>query len=237
MQKRMDLFGGNLPDGLKHSFNYGFRLYFIGQVMAGQSQNKVEDSSVVDSDPVVNPKEAKQAVGLVEMVYHGIHNMDISPQVQVPHELLLALNPSQIFQLYAGAWLLKMDSGRWDRAVNKHNFWQVVSAARSVVSENRMNRSLLEKLDDLCRQTYRADEDGDMPARLRQLPPSVAEYFMQAFTRPFRSPDARAGYLQVKQLKMSLDQVVFGHFANRFAEGERQLSLASLPVEPSRRYK
>ncbi len=223
----MDLFGGGLPDGLKHRFNYGLQLYFIGQVMAGQSESKAEDGSVVNSDPIVNPKEAKQAAGLVEMAYYGIHNLDISQKVQVPHELLLALNPSQIFELYAGAWLLKMDDLRWDKAVNRHNFWQVVGAARAAVSKNLRNRALLAKLDDLCGQTYSADEDGNLPARLRQLPQYVADGFMQAFTSPFISPNSKTGYMPARQLKTSIDQVVFGHFANRFAEGERQLSLPS----------
>ena len=232
MQQLMDLFGKELPDWLKgaskHRHGYGLNVYYVGQIMAGQAGSKsdVEDDPSSNSDPNPNLKEAKQAFGLVAMVYHGIHNLDVSPQVQVPHEMLLALNPSQIFQLYAGTWLLKMDAAKWDNAVNKHNFWQVVSSARTEVSENPMSRHLLRRLDDLCGRTYLADEDGNMPARLRQLPQYVADQFMQAFTNPFRSPNEKAGYVPASKLKVTLDQTVFGHFAQKFAEGERQLSLA-----------
>ncbi len=222
----MNLFGTNLPAGIRHRADYGLQLYYIGQVMAGQARPK--SLPVDESDPAVNPEEAKRAVGLVEMVYHGIHNLDVNPQIQVPYEMLLAMNPSQIFELYAGTWLLKMDAERWGKAVNRHSFWQVVGAARKAVSENQRNSLLLAKLDDLCGKTYTAGEDGNLPARLQKLPQYVADGFMQAFTGQFRSPGEKSGYVPVSRMsakKITLDQAVFGHFAGKFAEGERQFSI------------
>ena len=232
MQKQFDLFGKAMPAWMenkdRHRDAYGLQITCIGQIMAGQAGRKsdVDYDLSNNSDPIINPEDAKAAIGLVAMVYHGINNLDLSPQVQVPHEMLLGMNPSQIFQLYAGTWLLKMDRRRWDGAVDKHKFfWQVASAARTVVSENPMNSYLLRRLDDLCGKTYIADDDGSMPARLRQLSQSVADQFMRVVTSPFRSPKT-AGYAPVSGLTVGLDQAVFGHFARKFAEGEAQLSLA-----------
>lgn len=227
MQQRMDLFGTALPKALRHDrANYGLQLYFIGQVMAGQAGR--QSLSGDGSNPAVNPEEAKQAVGLVEMVYHGIHNLDINPKIRVPHEMLLALNPSQVFELYAGTWLLKLDADKWKEAVNRRDFWQVVGAARKAISEDPLRRSVLSKLDELCGKIYLADEAGNLPSRLRQLPQSVATEFMDAFTTPFRSSGSSASYIQASKLKKGFDVVVFGHFAGKFAEGERQLSIAKV---------
>lgn len=223
----MDLFGAALPEVLKHRLNYGLQLYYVGQVTAGQVGHRSGQGN--DSDPPINPEEAKQALGLVEIVYHGIHNLDVSPEVQVPHEMLLAMNPSQIFGLYAGTWLLKLDGHKWREAVNRQNFWQVVGAARKRAAQTPLHSYLLSRLDELCGKTYTADEDGSLPARLQQLPQHVAVGFMQAFAAPFRSPDEKAGYAPVSKLRtgnVTLDQVVFGHFAGKFAEGDRQLSIA-----------
>ncbi len=221
----MDLFGTAIPEVVKHRFNYGLDLYHIGQILTGRARGNGH-AGKDDSELPVNPQEARQALGLVQMVYYGIHNLDISEKVNAPHELLLALNPSQIFELYAGAWLLKLDADKWGKAVKRQNFWQVVGAARRAVSESPLNRTVLSKLDELCGKTYIADEAGNLPARLRQLPQSVATEFMDAFTAPFRSPNGKQGYTPISKLKDGLDVVVFGHFAGKFAEGERQLSIA-----------
>lgn len=231
MQQQMNLFGAALPDVLVHRNNYGFQLYCIGQIMAGQVKQK-EHTAQGDSEFPASPGLAKQAVGLVEMLYHGMHNLDIRPGIQVPHEILLSMNPSQIVEVYGGSWLLKMHANRWREASNRHDLWQVVAAARKQINENPLNGYLLRKLDELCGKTYLAEEAGNLPSRLRQLPPSVATQFMQAFTEPFRSPGSTAGYTPVRRLKKGLDVIVFGHFALRFAEGERQLSLHSSTSSP-----
>ncbi|MEK6837104.1 MAG: hypothetical protein AABX69_00505 [Nanoarchaeota archaeon] len=230
MQQRMDLFGKDLPKVVQHRYNYGLQLYYMGQIMAGQTRYSEADAED-GLDLEVNLEEARVAVGLGEMVYHGIHNLDISPEIHVPHEMLLAMNPSQIFELYAGTWLLKLDTAKWGKAVNRQKFWQVVGAARRIISEKPMNSYLLRRLDELCGKTYIAGEDGSLPARLQQLPQYVADRFMESFTSPFLAPNENAGYVPVSRLKVvrnvTLDQAFFGHFEQKFAEGERQLSITA----------
>ncbi len=227
----MDLFGAALPDVLVHRNNYGFQLYCIGQIMAGQVRQN-ERMAQGDFELPASPELAKQAVGLVEMLYHGVHNLDIRHGIQVPHEMLLGMNTSQIVEVYAGSWLLKMDAKGWRDASNRHDLWQVVGAARKRINESSLDRYLLQRLDKLCGKTYLAEEAGSLPSRLRQLPPSVSTQFMQAFTEPFRSPGSTSDYTPVRRLKKGLDVVVFEHFARRFAEGERQLSLHSSTSSP-----
>lgn len=201
----MDLFGGQLPRQVKHRFAYGINFYDLGQVL--------------QTTPGGRP--------LLEQVYHGIYNLEISKKVQVPHEMLLVMNPSQIFEVYTGSWRAKMDEALLNEAVMKSNFWQVVSAVRHAVKDDYQISQSLQMLDKLCGKTYAADEDGDLPKRLRALPPSAGTQFMEAFTYPFRTADPKAGYLPVNKLKMGLDEIIFGYFVQKYAEGERQLSLST----------
>ena len=94
-----------------------------------------------------------------------------------------------------------------------------------------MNSYLLRRLDELCGKTYIAGEDGSLPARLQQLPQYVADRFMESFTSPFLAPNEKAGYVPVSRLKVvrkvTLDQAVFGHFEQKFAEGESHLSITA----------
>lgn len=227
MQPQLDLFGVKLPETLQHMHNYRLQHYYLGKIMSGQA---FVDESLLDvnSDLPVDLKEAEEGTALVQMVYHGIHNLDLNPDAQVPHEMLLFMNASQILQVYAGGWLLKMNASRWNKAASRRNLWQVVGAARRIVSENHpMRRRLLSRLDELCGVTYSADVDGDLPARLRQLPQSMAAQFMGAFTHSLIGPGTTPGYLPLSMLNKRLEVVVCEHFEARFAEGERQLGLGA----------